>query len=128
MSSWLLFIKVMSYLQWDAIRQTRVGPSHHSQDPGYLTGCHLSHTILEDDVSAFIQTGEKNKTARYSPGSLTFRIHRNTNLQNLYDNKNSFKVVYNKCYLVETGYKYFLQINTLKNCIFNLNLLILSFY
>lgn len=37
-----------------------MGASHHSQDPGYLAGCHLSPPILDDYVSAFIQTEGKN--------------------------------------------------------------------
>lgn len=51
-----------SHLQWDAIREARVGPSHHPQHPGHLTGCDLSHPILNYNVSALIQTRETDDT------------------------------------------------------------------
>lgn len=53
-------LKKATYLKWDAISQSGVGASHHSQDPGYLAGRHLSPPILDDYVSAFIQTEGKN--------------------------------------------------------------------
>lgn len=73
-----------SHLKRDAISEARVGTSHHAQDPGYLTGCYLSHPILNYYVSALIRTRETQHTNRLV---LTIINH----LQHSYVNKATIK-------------------------------------